>query len=680
MPSFHATALKAGFQIKDYVIDSVLGQGTFGITYKARDARTNRHVAMKEYFPREFSARGADGKVIPSGSAEDISTFAWGLEKFDEEARTLAKFDHPNIISVKRFIRFNGSAYLVMDYCDGEPLDAILHRESTLDEERIRSFLRHLLDGLERIHAIGVVHRDIKPGNIFIRGDGSPVLLDFGAARQELSFHSHSRSVTSMATDGYSPTEQYSTRSILLGPWSDIYAMAATLYRCVAGFKPQGAFDRQLHDELEPASSVAAGKYSAVFLKAIDHGLELKKENRPQNIIDWRDEFFGMQANWPPRTHEIPDPHPKKLIPPVVWWIFLVIILIYGAQRIHKSQRAKAELPEPETASTSVRSTERDHGTQKSAGGPRASVTSEPQDVAVLGGPREVVDMPFQGGRFSGAVIGDLPNGKGTYRRQNNVVDSGNFVNGHLSGHGTRRFPDESRHVGEFVADECFGSGVRFVPAHRSVDARPADFAAIWTDCANGKGSYSSVGGYNGRMTLRNGIWIAQPRDDSLSPAMTGTVNPDSHGGASSNTPSAPVSPALNSSKPGTVTPAPVPLPDVSSSKSDPVRGKTTVKGLKFSYGVYWGEIANGLPNGQGELQREGRIIDRGEFVEGKLEGQGSRSWTGRRENFDQVRYEGKFVASECNGQGSSFFCGRTRRERTGWMVLTVTVPRQMER
>ncbi len=338
MTSFHATALKPGFAIKEYVVEHVLGQGTFGITYKARDVRSNGYVAIKEYFPREFSMRCTDGSVIPAGNAEDIDNFKWGLEKFIEEATTLARFDHPNIISVKRFFEWNGSSYLVMDYCHGEPLDAILQREKTLDEDRIRRFLRPLLEGLELIHSVGVVHRDIKPGNLFIRDDGSPVLLDFGAARQEMSQHSHSRSMTSMATDGYAPIEQYSTRSTLLGPWSDIYGLASTLYRCVTGAKPQNSIDRQLQDELEPATQVAAGNYPDGLLRAIDQGMALNKEQRPQSIGEWRVQLFGVQATGSSAIHPVAQASSHKKMLTLVGGLAVLTGVLYGISFLNDSQ------------------------------------------------------------------------------------------------------------------------------------------------------------------------------------------------------------------------------------------------------------------------------------------------------------------------------------------------------
>jgi serine/threonine protein kinase len=285
--SNHPNALRFGYQLQDYVVQEVLGQGSFGITYKAYDQRTQVLVAIKEYFPREFCARENSSTVLASGNRDDIDSFHWGLNKFLDEAKTLTCFNHPNLVKALRRFEANGTAYLVMEYCDGEPLDIILERERTLDEKFILNFLHHLLDALAIVHAHGIVHRDIKPGNIFIKRDGQPILIDFGAARQTLG--NHSRSVTSLATRGYGAMEQYATRG-KLGPWTDIYGLSATLYRCVTGAKPQDALDRQLEDELEPAATAAMRHYADDLLKAIDCGLKLRHELRPQSI----DEFRGI--------------------------------------------------------------------------------------------------------------------------------------------------------------------------------------------------------------------------------------------------------------------------------------------------------------------------------------------------------------------------------------------------
>ena len=244
-------SLPPGFIISDYRIERVLGQGGFGITYLAMDTMLNRRVAIKEYYPREFAVRDGLRTIRAAGTTEDRETFEWGRTRFLEEARILARFEHPNIIAVRRFFEANGTAYLVMDYCEGEPLDEIIKREGPLSNARLNNILFPLLDGLEQIHETSFLHRDIKPANLYIRADGSPVLLDFGAARQEIV--GHSRSVTSLATPGYAAFEQYSTKG-KQGPWTDIYGLGATLYRAVTGEKPQDSPDRILEDTLEPAA------------------------------------------------------------------------------------------------------------------------------------------------------------------------------------------------------------------------------------------------------------------------------------------------------------------------------------------------------------------------------------------------------------------------------------------
>ena len=283
MTNQHHTALPTGFQLENYRLDSVLGHGGFGITYRASDEDLQQVVAIKEYLPREVASRDRNSTVIPL-SDSDRETFEWGLERFLDEARTLARFKHANIVGVRRFIRANGTAYLVMDYCDGESLENVLAREGTLAPGRLGAMLVPLLNALEALHAAGVTHRDIKPGNIYLRDDGSPILLDFGAARQALA--RHSRSITAMATAGYAAVEQYSTKG-KQGPWTDIYGLGATLYRCVTGKRPADATDRMLEDDLAPIVETVFESYPLVLLAQIDAALRVRPEDRPQSVSEW---------------------------------------------------------------------------------------------------------------------------------------------------------------------------------------------------------------------------------------------------------------------------------------------------------------------------------------------------------------------------------------------------------
>lgn len=288
--------------LSDYRLDRVLGHGGFGITYLATDLSLDQRVAIKEYYPREFAVRDSTMTVLPTGSSEDRDNFSWGLERFREEARTLARFSHPNIIAVRRLFEANGTSYIVMDFCEGEPLDALIRREAPLSAGLLEGLFTALLDGLEQVHAAGVMHRDIKPANIFIRADGIPVLLDFGAARQALV--SHSRSMTSLATAHYAAFEQYSTRGNQ-GAWTDIYGLAATLYHAATGEKPLDAPDRILEDKLVSLSIRAAGQYPRGLLQAIDAGLEVRPESRPQTVAQWRRlmEPGAAPASAPIREH-----------------------------------------------------------------------------------------------------------------------------------------------------------------------------------------------------------------------------------------------------------------------------------------------------------------------------------------------------------------------------------------
>ena len=285
----HFVALPSGFRLGRYELLAVLGHGGFGITYRALDAELNRGVAIKEYLPSDVAVR-VDGATVRAKSGRDEEGFAWGLERFLEEARALALFENANIVRVHDYMQANGTAYMVMALVEGEPLSALYRREAPLDEARLKAIVLPVLDGLEDVHRAGFLHRDIKPANILIRANGQPVLIDFGAARQALG--EKSRSITSVFTPGYAPFEQY-TSSGKQGPWTDIYALAATLYHGIAGKAPPQATDRIREDDMEPATVLGAGRYSKPFLAAIDAGLEVFENRRPQSVAQWRAMLTG---------------------------------------------------------------------------------------------------------------------------------------------------------------------------------------------------------------------------------------------------------------------------------------------------------------------------------------------------------------------------------------------------
>ena len=291
----HRNSLPAGYELNWYRIDEILGQGGFGITYLAFDTNLDEHVAIKEYLPLELAVREGDHSVYPV-SEDHSGHFEWGLERFITEARTITKLKHPNLVRVRAVFEANNTAYMVMDYEHGESLDVLLKRRRTLDEPELLDIVYPLLEGLDEVHAAGFVHRDIKPANIFVRADGSPVLLDFGSARQAL--FGETRTLTTLVSPGYAPFEQYHARGDKQGPWSDIYAMGATLYRAVTGVAPMDAIERSEASHSAQASMISAnelgkGVYSGQFLTAIDHALAFRPEDRPQSIQEWESEIEG---------------------------------------------------------------------------------------------------------------------------------------------------------------------------------------------------------------------------------------------------------------------------------------------------------------------------------------------------------------------------------------------------
>ena len=253
-------ALPPGYKIEGYRIEGTLGTGGFGVTYLARELSLDRLVAIKEYLPADISVRDTHHDTVHPIEQEDVETFEWGLERFRGEALTLVSFRHANIVAVLRFFEANGTAYMVMDYEQGSSLGDILRDAGTLPEHEIHEILFPLLDGLDRVHRAGFLHRDIKPDNIYIRADGSPVLLDFGAARLAVGQKGHH--LTGLVTVGYAPPEQYDSGSPQ-GAWTDIYAFGATLYHAVTGAIPVestarvGALARREPDPLIPVTTVS---------------------------------------------------------------------------------------------------------------------------------------------------------------------------------------------------------------------------------------------------------------------------------------------------------------------------------------------------------------------------------------------------------------------------------------
>lgn len=250
-----------------YRIGRVLGKpGGFGVTYLAWDLHLQQRVAVKEYLPRDLVARESSSLEVTVHVPEHAEHFTFGLDQFLAEARMIAKFDHPNIVRVRNFFRAHGTAYLVMDYYEGRSLgDYLVQLEGTVDPQAAASLLLPVLDGLQFVHDHGVLHRDVKPHNIYMTGTGRMILLDFGAARQAAGERVESISV--VLSEGYAPLEQYQKNSPQ-GPWTDIYGVGATLYRMLKGAPPPVALDRLGDDPLD-ADLGLPGELSVVLRKSL---------------------------------------------------------------------------------------------------------------------------------------------------------------------------------------------------------------------------------------------------------------------------------------------------------------------------------------------------------------------------------------------------------------------------
>ncbi|GAB2578801.1 hypothetical protein GCM10027034_06900 [Ramlibacter solisilvae] len=280
-----AASLPAGMRLADYEIERTLGGGGFGITYLARDSNLQLPVAIKEYFPGDLVTRESDSSVrVRGGNAAHQEQYDWGLERFLDEARALATFRHPNIVRVLRYFRENGTAYIVMEYESGQSLKRWVPQNAPLSRHALLSVIHPLLDGLEAVHKNGFLHRDIKPDNIYVRADGTPVLLDFGAARRV----SAQQDLTNIVSPGFAPFEQYHSQGNQ-GPWTDLYSIGAVMYWMMTGKKPMESAARVKQDSMLPVSSLAeAGVFGAPLLLAVEWAMHPDESRRPQAVSPFR--------------------------------------------------------------------------------------------------------------------------------------------------------------------------------------------------------------------------------------------------------------------------------------------------------------------------------------------------------------------------------------------------------
>jgi len=294
-------ALPKGTNLGRYLIEGTIGGGGFSIVYRALDRENKTKVVIKEFMPMEKARRREDHSLeYMSEDSADTSPNS-GIKRFFDEAGALARFSHPAIVKVTDVFRANNTVYMVMHYHKGNDLRWYIKRHNgRLSEKFIRTVFPKLMEGLQAMHEQNMLHLDIKPANILIRPGGKPLMLDFGATKESLI--SNRASGPHTLTMGFAPLEQH--RHAHVGPWSDIYALGATMYACIAGKAPPNALEREQKDKLKPLRKTHNRLYSKAILETIDWCLQLDQLQRPQSIRelidymdrDWLEEEVEMKG------------------------------------------------------------------------------------------------------------------------------------------------------------------------------------------------------------------------------------------------------------------------------------------------------------------------------------------------------------------------------------------------
>jgi serine/threonine protein kinase len=303
--------LPVGTRLADFEISGIIGEGGFGIVYLAFDHSLQRTVAIKEYMPGALARRGTDNSITVR-SQRDLETFETGLKSFINEARLLAQFDHPALIKVYRFWEENNTGYMAMRYYEGQTLKSVIRNDPALITEAwLKGMLKPILEALDALYRVRILHRDISPDNIMIQHSGEAVLLDFGAARQIIG--DISQGLTIILKPGYAPIEQYANDAAMTqGPWTDIYSLSAVAYLAIVKKPPPTSVARIIKDPMEPLQNGEHPGFSKEFLSAIDKGLAVKPEDRPRSIEEFR-ELLRLELSLPVSTEPVSAASPTGI-------------------------------------------------------------------------------------------------------------------------------------------------------------------------------------------------------------------------------------------------------------------------------------------------------------------------------------------------------------------------------
>ena len=286
------TPLKSGTVVGQYLIEGVIGGGGYSIVYRCFDTLENQNVVLKEYCPNQLSFRDENGSIQPM-TEKQTRPFQVGMHQFFAEAHSLSKIQHPHIINIINVFRENNTAYMVSMFETGRDLRWFIKRcPGDLDQAFVQKALPPIMSGIHALHQNKLLHLDIKPANIFLRADGGPLLLDFGAAK--LMDKKERFTSFQTLTPGYAPPEQHQKDQ--LGPGSDIYALGATIYSCITGHPPPTSLNRdQKNDELDLRG--AEKRIPQSVIDVIRWALEMDISKRPQSIPDFAD-LFLRDTEW----------------------------------------------------------------------------------------------------------------------------------------------------------------------------------------------------------------------------------------------------------------------------------------------------------------------------------------------------------------------------------------------
>jgi serine/threonine protein kinase len=309
--NLHATnsivPLPVGRRLHEYEILGVVGEGGFGVVYHGVDKRLEREVAIKEFMPSMWANRLEDGSVVCRSDKHKL-VFETALAGFVNEARLLARFKHHALVQVLHFWEQSGTAYMVMPLYRGKTIKQMVKQNpEPITQTKLFSIIQSLMGALEVLHLENCYHRDLSPDNVIILDDGSPILLDFGAARRTVD--DVDQTFTVVLKPGYAPVEQYANdSSIQQGPWTDIYGLASLCYFVITKQTPTTSVTRLMRDQLKPLAEQNLVGFDQNFLKCIDWGMAVQPQDRPQSIAEFRERFHSDAKITPSLSKEPEKP------------------------------------------------------------------------------------------------------------------------------------------------------------------------------------------------------------------------------------------------------------------------------------------------------------------------------------------------------------------------------------